>query len=773
MEPPSWPPPNMSDRPPPRPECSRMRKIRISDDDDVDDDQDDVEHRACILRMSAARDGARLGPRSRRSAAPVQRRYWTIRANSSGSREAPPTSAPSMSGSPSARRCCRASRCRRTGSAPRRRRRRRTSVAQRVARIDADRRLGVVGRGGAAGADRPDRLVGDHAAPPTSLGRHAGERGRGPGRRPCSSVSPASRSSSVSPTHTIGVIPCFEHRLDLLVRPSRRSRRTARAARSGRRSRSCTLSLASIAGLHLAGERALVLPVAVLRAERDRDACRPRCSVCTERRSVNGGYTDDVDRRRSRPSSSRYDELLHDLDRLEVVVVHLPVAADERLARRRCHQLVASARCSRSAARPGRSPCSISSSDAPPPVLTRGRPRRRARTARTAAALSPPPTTVKPAAVGDRLGDGARAGRERRDLEHAHRAVPEHRARPRRSTSANVGRGPGTDVEALPAVGDRAAPTMRGLGVGRPISCGDHDVGRDLRPRPVVEQAAARRRPVGLARASRRRAWPCASEERERHRAADEDRVAPVEQRVDDAELVAHLGAAEHGDERALRRRRAAPSSTSTSRASSRPAGARQDARRADDRRVRAVRRAERVVHVDVAELDERWSRTRGRSSSRPGRSAGSRAARRRRARGATSGSTGADDRGRERHVAAEQLARAAPRPAPSSTAGRRRPSGGRGGCTTTTTAPRSRSHSIVGSAARMRRSSVIDAVAHRHVEVGAHAAPAAPSRSAGPRGAGGQRHRRARRRLLRRRTRRGRRGGWSSPTRCRTSRAP
>ena len=44
MEPPSWPPPNMSDRPPPRPECSRIRKISVSADEHVDDDQNDVEH---------------------------------------------------------------------------------------------------------------------------------------------------------------------------------------------------------------------------------------------------------------------------------------------------------------------------------------------------------------------------------------------------------------------------------------------------------------------------------------------------------------------------------------------------------------------------------------------------------------------------------------------------------------------------------------------------------------------------------------------------------
>ena len=47
---------------------------------------------------------------------------------------------------------------------------------------------------------------------------------------------------------------------------------------------------------------------------------------------------------------------------------------------------------------------------------------------------------------------------------------------------------------------------------------------------------------------------PTASDlEGERHRAADEDRVAAVEQRLDHAELVADLRAAEHGDERPRR----------------------------------------------------------------------------------------------------------------------------------------------------------------------------------------------------------------------------
>jgi hypothetical protein len=44
-------------------------------------------------------------------------------------------------------------------------------------------------------------------------------------------------------------------------------------------------------GRHLAGERALLLPVAVLGAEGDRDASLSS-TVWTERMSVNGGCTD-------------------------------------------------------------------------------------------------------------------------------------------------------------------------------------------------------------------------------------------------------------------------------------------------------------------------------------------------------------------------------------------------------------------------------------------------------------------------------------------------
>ena len=120
--------------------------------------------------------------------------------------------------------------------------------------------------------------------------------------------------------------------------------------------------------------------------------------------------------------------------------------------------------------------------------------------------------------LGERLGDGLRAGRERRELEHAHRAVPEHRLRvaddlgePRRRVGADVEpEAGGAERGVLDRVGRRDDV----LRVGAELR-GDDDVGRqhelDARaPRP----RRGSRCTVSSWSASSRLAptlWPCAA----------------------------------------------------------------------------------------------------------------------------------------------------------------------------------------------------------------------------------------------------------------------
>ena len=212
--------------------------------------------------------------------------------------------------------------------------------------------------------------------------------------------------------------------------------------------------------------------------------------------------------------------------------------------------------------------------------------------------------------------------------------------------------------------------------------------------------------------------------------------------------LSRHLGPAEDGHERARRVARAA-------RAAPRPpwpAGGRpRSGRCCGGPTIEAWarwRRAEGVVDVGVLALDRAGPRRPGRSPSRPGRTAGSRAARRR-ARARPGG----------------------PAPAPSSTAGSGAPFGpaevaARGD----RARPARWSHSRVGRAARMRRSSVI-APSRRGTLKSARTRTRLPvevaqvlelgdvTRHSALGGADDQRP--------------GRPGGSSSPTRCRTSRAP
>ena len=90
-------------------------------------------------------------------------------------------------------------------------------------------------------------------------------------------------------------------------------------------------------------------------------------------------------------------------------------------------------------------------------------------------------------------------------------------------------------------------------------------------------------------------------EEREAHRAADEHAVRGLQERVEHADLVRHLGAADHGHERPLRILEDALERAHL--ALQQPSGrARQQVGDGLRRRVRPVRGAERVVHVRIGQ---------------------------------------------------------------------------------------------------------------------------------------------------------------------------
>jgi hypothetical protein len=152
---------------------------------------------------------------------------------------------------------------------------------------------------------------------------------------------------------------------------------------------------------------------------------------------------------------------------------------------------------------------------------------------------------------GNCLGHALGPGRERRHLEHAHRAVPEDGlCAGKRLGEGLHGRRP--DVETLHTCGYRVG----GDRLGRRVvadAVGDHDVDRqdDLvaglveEPLAVADLILLEQRATDFVTLRR--------EEREAHPAADQQPVDLRQQRLDDGELVAHLGAAEHDDVRTFR----------------------------------------------------------------------------------------------------------------------------------------------------------------------------------------------------------------------------
>ncbi len=179
----------------------------------------------------------------------------------------------------------------------------------------------------------------------------------------------------------------------------------------------------------------------------------------------------------------------------------------------------------RRASRPGRSPCSSSSSEAPPPVETWSTSVGEAELGERGGAVAAADDR-EAVAVGHGLGDGAGAGGEAGVLEHAHRAVPEHGAG-LGDDVAELGGGAGADVEAHPAVGQvgarpgapRRRPTGRRScrpGPSAVMSCGQVD-----RSPSASSSAPAGLDLVGLAQRVADRV-ALGGEEREAHAAADD-----------------------------------------------------------------------------------------------------------------------------------------------------------------------------------------------------------------------------------------------------------
>ena len=444
-----------------------------------------------------------------------------------------------------------------------------------------------------------------------------------------------------------------------------------------------------------------------------------------------------------------------------------------------------------SAAMPGQNAC---------PRAARARRRRRSRRGRSGRrgrrARSPrrsrrrrrpcsPGTPRRPRADG--LGAGAEAlpsrtrpsGRSTRPSSRARDLARVERARLR------------ADVEAHPARPGSSAPHAIGVRVGGEARPRDDVVDRQEELHALAPSPS--RAPRGTSRAGRPRtsdlpiAWPCAV--RNVYAIPPPMRSAshPVEQVVDHRQLVGDLRAAEDRDERPLGLLEHAREGLDLALASGSPAADGRSRATPRHRRVVAVRRAEGVVDEDVAEARERRGERRRRPSSRPRGSARSRAA-----RSCPSGAV-AIARLDLRADALVELQHRACRAAP---AGACRPASsahrlddlalraGRGGVSSTGLPPRSRIARIVGSAARMRVSSVIDAVrrpagtlksTRTSTRLPASARSSRRGRAASFIG-GGQRLRSGLRGFARRACARrasGRRRGSSSPTRCRTRRRP
>ena len=152
---------------------------------------------------------------------------------------------------------------------------------------------------------------------------------RAPGARRPRACGRASRSSSVSPTQTMGVSPAAQGRRDLLRRRRRRSRRSAAAARCGPTMTQVQPGVDQHRRADLAGEGARVLRVDVLR-RRPRPRL-PSHSCAHAASAVKGGA---MTMSTCGALGARRTTLGRRARRRGAAVVHLPVAGDERASLR-------------------------------------------------------------------------------------------------------------------------------------------------------------------------------------------------------------------------------------------------------------------------------------------------------------------------------------------------------------------------------------------------------------------------------------------------------
>src|SRR5919198_706424 len=362
------------------------------------------------------------------------------------------------------------------------------------------------------------------------------------------SVSPASRSSSVSPTQRIGFRPASSAARTLSARARSDSAKCSRRS-EWPSTTPCTSSSTSI-GAETSPVNAPFGAWCMFCAYTS--TREPRVESTTACRSVNGTQTPTstpsaVETRGSSEATNA------SASATVLCIFQLPAISGVRAIYDRTSTA-------------GSVLPSMSSSDAPPPVE-----RWVTRSARpnsvSAAAESPPPTTVVP-------GASATASATAR--------VPAANG-----SSSNAPIGPFQNTLAALRVGSEAIP--------------EHEVERKAQLGVAGVEQPARRIEVLLRTQRVADRVPLHGQEREGHRAADEDRVRPLEERLQHADLVRHLRAADDGHERAGRILED-PGERLDLALQQQAGRTRQQAGDALGRRVRAMRRAERVVDIGVGE---------------------------------------------------------------------------------------------------------------------------------------------------------------------------